>query len=99
MTLIPPELFGVPMIPFGLLSAFVNKKEVRITEFSETGFRFRTAKPCSAPVHIRLAFWQMKLSSYQEVSLSVTSFSFEQRYDYFYEYLIDTFQEAIDNWD
>ena len=56
MTLIPPELFGVPMIPFGLLSAFVNKKEVRITEFSETGFRFRTAKPCSAPVHIRLAF-------------------------------------------
>ena len=43
MTLIPPELFGVPMIPFGLLSAFVNKKEIRITEFSETGFRFRTA--------------------------------------------------------
>ena len=90
MTLIPPELFGVPMIPFGLLSAFVNKKEVRITEFSETGFRFRTAKPCSAPVNIRLAFWQMKLSSYQEVSLSVTSFSFEQRYDYFYEYTVLT---------
>lgn len=54
MTLIPPELFGVPMIPFGLLSAFVNKKEVRITEFSETGFRFRTAKPCSAPVNTAL---------------------------------------------
>ena len=90
MTLIPPELFGVPMIPFGLLSAFVNKKEVRITEFSETGFRFRTAKPCSAPVNIRLAFWQMELSSYQEVSLSVTSFSFEQRYDYFYEYTVLT---------
>ena len=90
MTLIPPELFGVPMIPFGLLSAFVNKKEIRITEFSETGFRFRTAKPCSAPVKIRLAFWQMELSSYQEVSLSVTSFSFEQRYDYFYEYTVLT---------
>ena len=90
MTLIPPELFGVPMIPFGLLSAFVNKKEIRITEFSETGFRFRTAKPCSAPVNIRLAFWQMELSSYQEVSLSVTSFSFEQRYDYFYEYTVLT---------
>ena len=90
MTLIPPELFGVPMIPFVLLSAFVNKKEVRITEFSETGFRFRTAKPCSAPVNIRLAFWQMELSSYQEVSLSVTSFSFEQRYDYFYEYTVLT---------
>ena len=90
MTLMPPELFGVPMIPFGLLSAFVNKKEVRITEFSETGFRFRTAKPCSAPVNIRLAFWQMELSSYQEVSLSVTSFSFEHRYDYFYEYTVLT---------
>ena len=90
MTLMPPELFGVPMIPFGLLSAFVNKKEVRITEFSETGFRFRTAKPCSAPVNIHLAFWQMELFSYQEVSLSVTSFSFEQRYDYFYEYTVLT---------
>lgn len=32
----------------------------------------------------------MKLSSYQEVSLSVTSFSFEQRYDYFYEYTVLT---------
>ena len=90
MNLMSPELFGVPMIPFGLLSAFVNNKEVRITKFSETGFRFRTAKPCSAPVKIRLAFWQMELSSYQEVSLSVTFFSFEQRYDYFYEYTVLT---------
>ena len=90
MNLMSPELFGVPMIPFGLLSAFVNNREVRITEFSETGFRFRTAKSCSAPVNIRLAFWQMELSSYQEVSLSVASFSFEQQYDYFYEYTVLT---------
>ena len=90
MNLMSPELFGVPMIPFGLLSAFVNKKEVRITEFSETGFRFRTAKPCSAPAKIRLAFWQMDHSSYEEIFLSVTSFSFVQQYDYFYEYTILT---------
>ena len=75
MTLIPPELFGVPMIPFGLLSAFVNKKEVRITEFSETGFRFRTAKPCSAPVNIRLAFRQ--IIRFLKPCLFLSSESFE----------------------
>ena len=37
------KLYGVPMIPFGLLAGFVGKKEVRITELSEEGFAFRTA--------------------------------------------------------
>ena len=32
------------MIPFGLLAGFVGKKEVRITELSEEGFAFRTAR-------------------------------------------------------
>lgn len=85
-----PELYGVPMIPFGLLSGFVNEKEVRITEFSEEGFRFRTAKPCLAPATIRLAFWHMDDSRYGEVLLSSVLFSYEQKYDYFYEYTVLT---------
>ena len=85
-----PELYGVPMIPFGLLSGFVNEKEVRITEFSEEGFRFRTAKPCLAPAAVRLAFWQMNKSSYEEVPLAVPAFSYEQNFDYFYEYTVLT---------
>ena len=36
------KLYGVPMIPFGLLAGFVGKKEVRITELSEDQIaRFR----------------------------------------------------------
>ena len=85
-----PELYGVPMIPFGLLSGFVNEKEVRITEFSEEGFRFRTAKPCLAPATVWLAFWQMDKSSYEEVPLAVPAFSYEQKSDYFYEYTVFT---------
>ena len=85
-----PELYGVPMIPFGLLSGFVNEKEVRITEFSKEGFRFRTTKPCLAPSTIKLAFWQMNDSRYQEVLLSSVLFSYEQKYDYFYEYTVLT---------
>ncbi len=85
-----PELYGVPMIPFGLLSGFVNEKEVRITEFSEEGFRFRIAKPCLAPATVRLAFWQMDKSSYMEVPLAVPAFSYEQKSDYFYEYTVLT---------
>ena len=78
------------MIPFGLLSGFVNEKEVRITEFSEEGFRFRTAKACLASANIRLAFWQMDDSCYVEVLLSPILLSYEQKYDYFYEYTVLT---------
>ena len=31
--------------------------------------------------------------------LEIMKMNKEYRYDDFYEYLIDTFQEAIDNWD
>ena len=32
---------GISMIPFALLSGFVNGKEIRITELANEGFRFR----------------------------------------------------------
>ena len=31
------------MIPFGLLSSFMDSKEIRITELGEDGFRFQLA--------------------------------------------------------
>ena len=32
------------MIPFGLLSGFMDGEEIRITELGEDGFRFRLAE-------------------------------------------------------
>ena len=37
----------ISMIPFGLLSGFMDSKEIRLTELEEEGFRFRLAEECS----------------------------------------------------
>ena len=37
-------LMRIAMIPFGLLSGFMDSKEIRITELGEDGFRFRLAE-------------------------------------------------------
>ena len=34
-------LMRISMIPFGLLSGFMDSKEIRITELGEDGFRVR----------------------------------------------------------
>ena len=39
----------ISMIPFGLLSGFMDSKEIRITELGEDGFRFRLAEECPEP--------------------------------------------------
>ena len=39
----------IAMIPFGLLSGFMDSKEIRITELGEDGFRFRLAEECPEP--------------------------------------------------
>ena len=63
------KLYGVPMIPFGLLAGFVGKKEVRITELSEEGFAFRTAKKIPGPEKIRLCFYDLKKTDYEEMTI------------------------------
>ena len=57
------------MIPFGLLAGFVGKKEVRITELSEEGFAFRTAKKIPGPEKIRLCFYDLKKTDYEEMTI------------------------------
>lgn len=39
----------ISMIPFGLLSGFMDGKEIRITELGEDGFWVRLAEECPEP--------------------------------------------------
>ena len=48
------------MIPFGLLSGFMDSKEIRITELGENGFRFRLAEECPEPERFLICFYDMK---------------------------------------
>ena len=44
----------ISMIPFGLLSGFMDGKEIRISELGEDGFRFRLAEECPEPEQSRV---------------------------------------------
>ena len=46
----------ISMIPFGLLSGFMDSKEIRITELGEDGFRFRLAEECPEPEQFLILF-------------------------------------------
>ncbi|MFQ7419419.1 MAG: hypothetical protein ACLRNZ_05880 [Blautia massiliensis (ex Durand et al. 2017)] len=56
----------IAMIPFGLLSGFMDSKEIRITELGEDGFRFRLAEECPEPEQFLICFYDMKKSRVQE---------------------------------
>lgn len=53
-------LMRISMIPFGLLSGFMDSKEIRITELGEDGFRFRLAEECPEPEQFLIYFYDMK---------------------------------------
>ena len=57
------------MIPFGLLSGFMDSKEIRITELGENGFRFRFAEECPEPERFRICFYDMKKAGYRKVEI------------------------------
>lgn len=57
------------MIPFGLLSGFMDSKEIRITELGENGFRFRLAEECPEPERFRICFYDMKKAGYRKVEI------------------------------
>ena len=57
------------MIPFGLLSGFMDSKEIRITELGENGFRFRLAEECLEPERFRICFYDMKKAGYRKVEI------------------------------
>ena len=60
-------LMRISMIPFGLLSGFMDSKEIRITELGEDGFRFRLAEECPEPEQFLICFYDMKKAGYRRV--------------------------------
>lgn len=59
----------ISMIPFGLLSGFMDSKEIRITELGEDGFRFRVAEECLEPERFLICFYDMKKAGYRKVEI------------------------------
>ena len=59
----------IAMIPFGLLSGFMDSKEIRITELGEDGFRFRLAEECPEPEQFLICFYDMKKAGYRRVEI------------------------------
>ena len=57
------------MIPFGLLSGFMDSKEIRLTELGEDGFRFRLAEECPEPEQFLICFYDMKKVGYRKVEI------------------------------
>lgn len=65
---------GVDALPFGLLAAFAEEKEIQITELAECGFRFRTAEAIAVPSYFKVCFYERELEGktnpcYREICL------------------------------
>lgn len=60
---------GISMIPFGLLSGFMDGKEIRIIELAEEGFRFRLAEKAASPESFLVCFYDMEQASYHEIEV------------------------------
>ena len=59
----------IAMIPFGLLSGFMDGKEIRITELGEDGFRFRLAEECSEQEQFLFCIYDMKNAGFRRVEI------------------------------
>ena len=57
------------MIPFGLLSGFMDGKEIRIIELAEEGFRFRLAEKAASPESFLACFYDMEQADYHEIEI------------------------------
>lgn len=57
------------MIPFGLLSGFMDGKEIRIIELAEEGFRFRLSEKAASPESFWVCFYDMEQASYHEIEV------------------------------
>ncbi len=65
---------GVEALPFGLLAAFAEEKEIQITELAECGFRFRVAEAIAVPSYFKVCFYERELEGktnpcYREICL------------------------------
>ena len=76
------------MIPFGLLAGSVEGKEVRITELSEEGFAFRTAKKIPGSEMIRLCFYDLKKTDYEELVIQNPELEEGDADPFFHNYIV-----------
>lgn len=60
---------GISMIPFGLLSGFMDGKEIRIIELAEEGFRFRLSEKAASPESFLVCFYDMEQADYHEIEI------------------------------
>lgn len=60
---------GISMIPFGLLSGFMDGKEIRIIELAEEGLRFRLSEKAASPESFLVCFYDMEQASYHEIEI------------------------------
>lgn len=84
---------SVEMIPFGLLAGFVDDKEVRITEISTESFCFRVREQVERPRHIRIGFYDLSESMYQEVELESYHFMEKRQEQWYVNYTVEVFQQ------
>ena len=85
----------ISMIPFGLLSGFMDSKEIRITELGEDGFRFRVAEECQEPERFLICFYDMKKTGYRKVEIREFEMEAkkENRNSFFREYSVKVEQK------
>ena len=84
----------VEMIPFGLLTGFYGKKEIRITKLAEEGFCFRSAeKFCGLEKSFRFCFYDLRQSRYREIPVIPVAWRTEQKTEFFTSYAVAVQQE------
>ena len=85
---------AVEVIPFGLLTGFYGKKEIRITKLAEEGFCFRSAKKfCGLEKSFRFCFYDLRQSRYQEIPVIPVAWRTEQKTEFFTSYAVAVQQE------
>ena len=89
---------GIPMLPYGLLSAVMqessgNRKEIQITELAEEGFCFRTVEDVSFPEKFEVCFYDMEKAEYGTVVITEFEIHREVEEDFFTQFLVWTEQE------
>lgn len=89
---------GIPMLPYGLLSAVMqespgNRKEIQITEMAEEGFCFRTARAICSPQKLEVCFYDMERAEYGTVVITEFEICREKEEDFFTQFLVWTEQE------
>ncbi len=89
---------GIPMLPYGLLSAVMqespgNRKEIQITEMAEGGFCFRTASAICSPQKLEVCFYDMERAEYGTVVITEFEICREKEEDFFTQFLVWMEQE------